>query len=418
MRIHYYGYSIYKKSKRETSKPYYYAVWYDANGKRKTKTTGLTKKREAKVLANEWELAEIKLSKGKSERETEIQEELKRFIAKQNRSGWKQEETIKMLAKIHEIGSGEKLNIPTLKRYLAEWMLNKKAMVSPSSFDAYTSHISSIASVYGDIGDKQLCELQTADLKKIQTRLAGNNAGRRTTRKTVNIKMVVIKNAIKDAYNEGLITRNIGLAVKPLPEDDSLLKGEFTYEEIQKLIKVAPRNWKGMILFGADTGLRISNLANLKWKNINFEEGLIKLISVKYVRAKKKTQRTVVYHLLSDTMRNYLEFIGIKKTGKVFTDIPSRGRAYHFDKILNEAGVPKEVEVDYLDEPIARTFHGLRHYYNSKMTNNGVSQDVRKKYTGHKSDSSNDIYTHIDKETIVKELGKVPQTEVEWQAVQ
>ena len=139
--------------------------------------------------------------------------------------------------KIHEIGSGEKLNIPTLKRYLAEWMLNKKEMVSPSSFDAYTSHISSIASVYGDIGDKQLCELQTADLKKIQNRLAGDIAGRRTTRKTVNLKMVVLKSAIKDAYNEGLITRNIGLAVKPLPEDDSKIKGAFTSDEIQKLIK-------------------------------------------------------------------------------------------------------------------------------------------------------------------------------------
>ena len=63
-----------------------------------SKSTGLTKKREAQRLAAEWELAEIKLSKGKSERETEIQEELKRFITKQNRSGWKQEETIKMLA--------------------------------------------------------------------------------------------------------------------------------------------------------------------------------------------------------------------------------------------------------------------------------------------------------------------------------
>jgi len=403
--------------KRVNGKPQslnYYAVWYDANGKRKTKSTGLTKKREAKALANEWELAEIKLKKRKSKRLEEIQEELKSFIAKQNREGWKESETIKMITKIHKIGSGHKLNLPTLKRYLIDWLLSKKGKIAETSFDAYTSHISSIASVYGTIGDKQLCELATDDLREIQRRLAnGPNKGN-----TVNTKMGVLKSAIGRAYIEGLITRNIGLAVEPESEGDSTIKGAFTSDEIQKLIKVAPRHWKGMILFGADTGLRLSNLANLKWKNINFEEEIIKLIVVKYDRSAKKTKRTVVYHLLSDTMRNYLEFIGIKKTGKVFTDIPSRGRAYHFDKILNEAGVPKEVEVDYLDEPIARTFHGLRHYYNSKMTNNGVSQDVRKKYTGHKSDSSNDIYTHIDKETIVKELGKVPQTEVEWQAVQ
>ena len=121
-----------KRINGKPQSPNYYAVWYDANGKRKTKTTGLTKKREAKALANEWELAEITLSKGTSERETEIQEEFKSFIAKQNRKGWSQERSIKMLAKIHEIGSGEKLNIPTLKRYLTDWLLSKKGKLSES----------------------------------------------------------------------------------------------------------------------------------------------------------------------------------------------------------------------------------------------------------------------------------------------
>ena len=406
--------------KRVNGKPQslnYYAVWYDANGKRKTKTTGLTKKREAKVLANEWELAEIKLKKSKSKRLEEIQEELKSFIAKQNREGWKESETIKMITKIHKIGSGHKLNLPTLKRYLIDWLLSKKGKIAETSFDAYTSHISSIASVYGTIGDKQLCELATDDLREIQRRLAnGPNKGN-----TVNTKMGVLKSAIGRAYIEGLITRNIGLAVEPESEGDSTIKGAFTSDEIQKLIKVAPRHWKGMILFGADTGLRLSNLANLKWKNINFEEEIIKLIVVKYDRSAKKTKRTVVYHLLSDTMRNYLEFIGIKKTGYVFMDVQTKGRSnrsQYFLSIMEKAGVPKAIEVDYLDEPIERTFHGLRHYYNSKMARNGVSQDVRKKYTAHKSDASNDIYTHIDKETIVKELGKVPQTEVEWGVAQ
>ena len=410
-----------KKVNGKLQSPYYYAVYYSADGKRVSKSTGLSKKREAQQIANEWELAEIKLRKGKSERETEIQEEFKRFITKQNKVGWREEDTIKMLTKIHEIGSGEKLNIPTLKRYLVDWLLSKKGKIAQSSFDAYTSHISSIASVYGAIGDKQLCELKSDDLRKIQSRLANGNAGRINTGNTINTKMVVLKSAIRRAYIDGLITKNIGLAVEAESEGNSTIKGAFTSDEIQKLIKVAPRHWKGMILFGADTGLRISNLADLKWKNINFEEGIIKLIVVKYDRSKTKTKRMVVYHLLSDTMLNYLEFIGIKKTGYVFTDVQTKGRSnrsQYFLSIMEKAGVPKAIEVDYLDESIERTFHGLRHYFNSKMTMNGVSQDVRKKYTAHKSDSSNDIYTHIDKETIVKELGKVPQTEVDWGVAQ
>ena len=113
-----------------------------------------------------------------------------------------------------------------------------------------------------------MVELEPADLYELQRGLLREREETKITKKTINYKMSVIKGAIKDAYVDGLISRNIGLGVKELPEDDSTLKVPFTRPEIQTLVQSSEGNWKGMILFGANTGWRISVLANLRWEDI------------------------------------------------------------------------------------------------------------------------------------------------------
>ena len=43
-----------------------------------------------------------------------------------------------------------------------------------------------------------------------------------------------------------------------------------------------------------------------------------------------------------------------------------------------------------------RTFHSLRHSFNSALANAGVSEEVRMKLTGHSSKAMNARYTHLD----------------------
>ena len=59
-----------------------------------------------------------------------------------------------------------------------------------------------------------------------------------------------------------------------------------------------------------------------------------------------------------------------------------------------------------------RSFHSLRHSFNSFLANSGVSQDTRKKYTGHSTNSANNRYTHEDVEAIREELQSLP--EINW----
>ena len=121
-----------------------------------------------------------------------------------------------------------------------------------------------------------------------------------------------------------------------------------------------------------------------------------------------------------------MKFIGLKKKGYIFPDIQAMNRDmrsdYFAEKLMVKAGVPKAVPHQYLKDkkgkPIMgeRTFHCLRHSAISDMANNDVSMDVRKKSVGQSTDRVNEMYTHIDHETIKRNFEKVP--DIEWQAVQ
>jgi hypothetical protein len=49
------------------------------------------------------------------------------------------------------------------------------------------------------------------------------------------------------------------------------------------------------------------------------------------------------------------------------------------------------------------------HILNSGLHNKGVDQELRRKLTGHKSDSMNDRYTQTELNTLREAVGKLPE---------
>ena len=411
--------------KRKDRSPYWHGIYKRANGKLRSRSTKTTKKREARRIVNEWELEEQKIRNGKSDEAREIREFMERYVADQHRKGWSAEDAIKAIVKLQEIGSGKELKIPTLRRHFLDWMVMKKEMVSESTYKLYGQALRSFDRNCGAILDKRLYELETTDLLKLQKDLIDTKEETKIKNKTINHKITILKSVIKDAHVQGHIKRNIGLGVKALPEWDSTLKVPFTSEEIVELCKHADTEWKGMILFGKNTGWRISVIANLRWENINVEDRLIIDQNNKQKRSLKLKDRKPMIAYLMDSTWNYLKFIGFKKEGYIFPELQAQHydtRTRHFtDKLMVKAGVPKSVPHPYLKDDDGnvimgeRTFHCLRHSANSDMANNDVSMDVRKKSLGHTTDMINEGYTHIDLETIKRNYEKVP--DIDWQDV-
>lgn len=175
---------------------------------------------------------------------------------------------------------------------------------------------------------------------------------------------------------------------------------EFLYsDEMVKVLKsistttpLGLRNMALLELFYA-TGMRVSEIANLKLEQIDFELNLI------LVHGKGNKDRYVAFGEEAKTaLNNYLvearKKLLLHKTdyGYVFLNsngnrITSRGLEYIIKNIFLNAGVSASVHP-----------HMLRHTFATQMLNNGADLRTVQELLGHESISTTQIYTHVTKQ--------------------
>lgn len=175
---------------------------------------------------------------------------------------------------------------------------------------------------------------------------------------------------------------------------------EFLYsDEMVKVLKsistttpLGSRNMALLELFYA-TGMRVSEIANLKLEQIDFELNLI------LVHGKGNKDRYVAFGEEAKTaLNNYLvearKKLLLHKTdyGYVFLNsngnrITSRGLEYIIKNIFLNAGISASVHP-----------HMLRHTFATQMLNNGADLRTVQELLGHESISTTQIYTHVTKQ--------------------
>ena len=80
----------------------------------------------------------------------------------------------------------------------------------------------------------------------------------------------------------------------------------FTQKEIELTLANCSRYLRGILLVGLTTGLRSSEICNLKWENISFEEGIISIKCDDTFKTKNRKNRLAV---MVPQLRKELEFI-------------------------------------------------------------------------------------------------------------
>jgi integrase len=95
--------------------------------------------------------------------------------------------------------------------------------------------------------------------------------------------------------------------------------------------------------------------------------------------------------------------LAIKGTGG------KHGLSEAFKRIVVRAGIdPMVVEGKGIRKFTKRTFHSLRHSFNSVLANAGVADEVRMKLTGHSSKAMNTRYTHLQVATLKNAVTTLP----------
>jgi integrase len=241
---------------------------------------------------------------------------------------------------------------------------------------------------------------------------AEKRGGRSNT--TSNFSVRLLRGVFSTARRKGVIMTNPAEAVDLFPEHEADQRVPFTPEQVRALLSVASPEWYGLILFGYQAGLRLSDAARLTWNNIDLEQRLLTFQPQKTKRSRKTMVRR--FH---PEIQEYLQGLPrpINSSAPIFPTLSKKttgsacGLSNQFAKLVAKAGIeaPRGAEKHGPAGRRTRTlcFHSLRHSFNSRLANAEVSIDTRKVMVGHASNAMNERYTHLEVEMQDKALEKL-----------
>jgi len=160
------------------------------------------------------------------------------------------------------------------------------------------------------------------------------------------------------------------------PKTDKRLPKYITYEEFQEILKVVKKKRDRLILLLLFyTGVRVSELVNLKKNDIMLNEGFIRV----YGKGGKERIVPIPSFLIKE-LEEYLKGVN----GEKLFDISTRQVERIVKKYAEKAGIKKKV-----------TPHVLRHSLATLLITNGIDIRYIQEILGHSSVSTTQIYTHI-----------------------
>jgi integrase len=392
---------------RKPGSSFWWTAYFESDGKRRYRSTGMRQKSEAIATAAEMERRAKRLTPEDDEHRRCILRLLEDAGDMALKRTLTQAAAHQFINRLAEIATGEPLGSCGIEEWLRGWLKEKTASRASTTALRYESVVESFLELLPPAKRKlPLGALSVGDFQRFRDKLLSE--GRAAA--TANIAIKILRVPLNLARRQGLIASNPAEAIEMVTVDQNK-KGVFTPENISALIKVAGWEWEGLILAGFYTGSRAGDLANLKWSSVDFGRRTVAF-------GQRKTKRFVEIPLHPELERWLLEEAS-KRTQPNFVfpgfagkNIGSRsGISAQFRLLIKKAGIATELTTKAGEKGRDRsshTFHSLRHSFNSAMANAGVSQEVRQLLTGHASKAVNDRYTHTDLETLRKAVGSVP----------
>ncbi len=361
---------------------HYYAKFFDADGKRVSRNTGQTKKREAEREAARME-AEERDRQAKAAALPKAFAAIIEAAAREANTGdltlARAEELLRRLRSL----ANPSFRDYTVKDWFKAWCNDQRRRVGSSTAASYDDAHRRLCKAMGVAKNKPLTELAVEDVRKAHAAVHKN-----VKASTANMDLRAFRRAIEAAVVEGLCSVNVAKHVKPLPEDDSTERAPFTPQEVRAIIDAADSDeLKGLVTIAAHTGIRLADAVKLSRDNVQGSDLVL-------LPDKTRRQKKVVRVPMTPPVFGWIG----KKKGKFFPGLSAKSKAtlsMTFTRLMKKAGVPKTVTLPG-GIVASRSFHSLRHSFASWLAEADIHADVRQKLTGHSSSGVHAKYSHHD----------------------
>jgi integrase len=376
--------------KRHPKSPFWMACFTLPDGRRTTRSTGTSEKKEAQRIANHYEDV---ANEGRSKKLTESRAR-------------------KTIADIFSMANQDKLASSSIKAFLATWLKRKELEAGVNTHTRYVTVVDQLIEYLRSRAEQDITHLNAKEITGFREHLS-----KRVSPGTVNISLKILRSALTQAKRDGLIDVNEAERVTLLKIRKTVRREAFNELQLRRILKAANDEWRSMIMFGLYTGLRIGDIVSLTWRNLDLQQHEISLTTA-------KTGRKQVLPLAMP-LQNHIEKMptGDDPEAPLFPEayaakqrsVDGGTLSNQFHKILVDA---KIVEArphrktgkgrSAIRTPSVLSFHSLRHTATSMLKNAGVSDSVTRDIIGHESPAVSQNYTHIDRETKRQALDKLP----------
>lgn len=254
-------------------------------------------------------------------------------------------------------------------------------------------------SFYLDFLNKENIDVLDSDYKVIRNYLS-YMYNKKYTSKTISRHISSLRSFYKYMIKENYIVKN-PMTLISNPKQESKLPHFLYYNELETILNIpdksTPLGQRDSVILELlySTGIRVSELVNIKLKDINLSTRKIRILG------KGNKERIVLYgeylkNLLDiylndgreELVKNNQEYLVLNKNGSGLT---TRGVRVIIDNIL------KKGEIDFHISP-----HVLRHTFATHMLDSGADLKSVQELLGHENLSTTQIYTHVSNERLRK----------------
>jgi integrase len=369
--------------------PFWYCAFTDATGRRLKKSTGLTSKSKALQMCMQWQRA------ADMARHRALTEERAREVISE------------IVASVH---GGEGLRNFTVRQWFDHFRKIKADSQSSKTALKYEHIAQQFLDFLGQKADLNILVITSEDVRKFRDRRKATGL----SATTLNDDITILSAIFNGAWRDHVISNNPCTAVVPIKDSISAKrrkKKPFSPEQVSALIRKAEGDWKGLIRVAFYTGQRLSDCANLRWRQVDL---LSKVKKITFEVTKTGDELEVPIHpaledyLLSlPTPKNDEEFLFPSLAGRSVSPLSKAFRQIMEDAHIDNRDIRKRGD-GAVRQVRALSFHSLRHAFVSQLANANVSEEQRMELTGHTTRDIHKIYTDLKLEQLSKAVALLP----------